>query len=262
MAMNSHPAELMYADCLEVRIFSTPARMGACAADAAAATLTAAIDRNGAARVVVATGASQFPFYDAFVQCDVDWNRLEVLHLDEYVGLSPDHPASFRRYLRDRFVEIVWPKAFFGIEGDAEDVDAACEAYARRLAERPVDLCVCGIGENGHLAFNDPPVADFEDEKRVKKVELDEACRRQQLGEGWFESMDVVPTHALTLTIPAVLSANRVLVLVPEQRKADAVHGTVCGPIETACPASVLRRHAHASLFLDADAASRITSGH
>lgn len=254
--MNSRAARLFFADLLEVRIFANKEVMGACAADHAACEIASAIERRGLARIVVATGASQFAFFEAFTRQALDWSRVEVMHLDEYAGIGPEHPASFRRYLKERFVDRVHPRVFHGVRGDADDLEAECRRYAGVLSRAPVDLCVCGIGENGHLAFNDPAVADFEDTKLVKVVELDEACRRQQLGEGWFDSLDDVPRRALSQTIPSVVGSSRLIVVVPEKRKAEAVRNTILGPVGTSCPASILRRQRHAFLYLDEDSAS------
>jgi glucosamine-6-phosphate deaminase len=171
--------------------------------------------------------------------------------MDEYVGIAAEHTASFRRYMHERIATRVPLRAFEYIEGDREDAAAETARYARLLQDHPVDLCCAGIGENGHLAFNDPPVADFADPRAVKVVELDETSRRQQVGEGHFATLADVPTHAVTVTIPALLSARRMLVIVPEARKAPAVAAALTGPVTTACPASVLRRHARATLFLD-----------
>ena len=176
--------------------------------------------------------------------------------MDEYVGMSADHPASFRRYLRERVDERVHPKVFHYIDGDGPDPEAECRRYAALLAEHPLDLVCLGIGENGHLAFNDPPVADFDDPVDVKVVALDHACRRQQVGEGHFVSLADVPTHAITVTIPALLRAGAVLAIVPEKRKAGPVADALTGPISTACPASVLRGAPQARLYLDRESAS------
>lgn len=261
--MKTYETRLFYADLLEVRVFKDAKELGACAADAAAAVLKGAVAKHGSARIIVATGASQFTFYEALVgeKEGTDWSKVEVLHLDEYVGLTPDHPASFRRYLKERFVDRVGPCAFRGIRGEAEDIEAECARYAALLSAKPIDLCVCGVGENGHLAFNDPPVADFADKLLVKTVELDQACRRQQLGEGWFPSLDDVPKRAISMTIPALLSPAKVIVVVPERRKAEAVSKALTGPVETSCPASILRRQGHAVLYLDAESASKLPPG-
>jgi len=178
--------------------------------------------------------------------------------MDEYVGVHPDHPASFQRYMRERVATRVQLRAFHYLWGDASDPVAEAGRYANLLADHPLDLCCLGIGENGHLAFNDPPVADFADPLDVKVVALDAPCRRQQVGEGHFASLDEVPTHAVTVTIPALLRARRVLAVVPEARKAAPVRAALEGPVSTECPASVLRRHPDATLHLDPDSASAL----
>lgn len=192
----------------------------------------------------------------ALTAADLDWSRITLFHMDEYLGMSAGHPASFRRYLQDRVLARVRPAMFHGLAGDARDPEAECRRYAALLAEAPIDGVCLGIGENGHLAFNDPPVADFEDARRVKIVELDEACRRQQVHDGAFSSLECAPRTALTLTIPALMTASAIFGVVPGPRKAQAVANALRGPISTACPASILRRHAKAQLFLDSDSAS------
>lgn len=230
--------------------------LGAAAARTAGAVINDAIARKGTARVLLATGNSQLAFLTALRgMTDVAWDKVELFHLDEYIGISSDHPASFRKYLHEHFVDHVSPLAFHEIRGDAADPEAECERYAALLQEGSTDLSCIGIGENGHLAFNDPPYAEFDDPALVKVVQLDEASRRQQVGEGHFPSMDAVPTHAITLTIPALLAAGSVQVVVPESRKAQAVKDALLGPITEECPASVLRRTPHARLFLDAESA-------
>lgn len=179
--------------------------------------------------------------------------------MDEYLGISADHPASFRRWIRERVEEGFSPKAVHYLNGEASDPEEECKRYEKLLKDEPIDLVCMGIGENGHIAFNDPPVANFEDPVFVKVVELDEACRNQQVGEGHFPSMNDVPTHALSLTIPALLSPNALQVVVPEGRKAEAVKNTIEGPIATSCPASILRTSEKARLFLDSDSASQLS---
>jgi glucosamine-6-phosphate deaminase len=179
--------------------------------------------------------------------------------MDEYVGLGPDHPASFQRWIRERIVEPTGPKEAHYIDGLRPPGDE-CARYAGLLRDHPLDLCCLGIGENGHLAFNDPPVADFEDPKDVKVVTLDAACRRQQVNEGHFPDDDAVPKEAITVTIPALLRAGRVLAIVPEGRKAEPVHAALTGPVSTACPASLLQRSANAAVYLDADSARLLPS--
>jgi glucosamine-6-phosphate deaminase len=178
--------------------------------------------------------------------------------MDEYAGISATHPASFRRYIRERLDDVVHLGAVHYIDGSVPDPWAECDRYAALLQSHPLDLVCMGIGENGHLAFNDPPVANFSDRRDLKVVELDLACRRQQVGEGHFATVADVPTHAITVTIPALLRAGRVLVVCPDERKADAVQAALEGPVATACPASILRQQAHAVLYLDPRSSSRL----
>jgi glucosamine-6-phosphate deaminase len=176
--------------------------------------------------------------------------------MDEYVGISEDHPASFRRYIRERIAEVVHPAVVHYVNGSAPDPEAECSRYAGLLRTHPLDLCCMGIGENGHLAFNDPGVADFLDPRDLKVVELDDACRRQQVDEGHFPDVDAVPRLAITVTIPALLRASSVVVVCPEARKAPAVKAALEGPVTTDCPASILTTQEHATLYLDAGSAS------
>jgi glucosamine-6-phosphate deaminase len=243
-----------------VSISPTTAAMARAAADTAADILTEAVAQRGVAHAMFATGNSQFAFIDALVSHTdgVPWADMVIFHMDEYVGLGADHPASFRRWIHQRIEEPAHPRAAHYLDGLALPADE-CHRYAGLLQQHPLDLCCLGIGENGHLAFNDPPVADFEDAERVKVVELDEGCRRQQVNEGHFPTDDDVPRLAMTVTIPALLAATRVLAIVPESRKAPAVQAALEGPVGTACPASILQRTPRASVFLDADAAGSLT---
>lgn len=244
-------------DQLPVEIHPDDTSLGIAAAQRAIIILQEALRTQDHANMILATGNSQLSFFAALGGLPgVDWSRVQIFHMDEYVGMPSDHPASFRRFLREKIVDRLQPAAFYGIQGDAADPLQECRRYAELLAENPADLCCCGIGENGHLAFNDPPFADFEDPQRVKIVTLDEASRRQQVGEGHFPTLDDVPTQAITLTIPALLAAQKVLAIVPEKRKAQAVQTALQGPISTQCPASILRTAGHARLFLDAGSAS------
>ncbi len=246
-------------DKLPVEVHRDNASSGQAAAASAAEILKAAIAERGQANLIVATGNSQLSFYAALRHWDdVDWRKITLFHMDEYVGMAPDHPASFRCYLQHNIVAYVHPGAFYGVMGDAADPLQECERYASLLRAHPADLCCLGIGENGHLAFNDPPFAQFDDPVWAKIVKLDEASRRQQVGEGYFASLAEVPTHAITLTIPALLAARRVLAIVPELRKAPAVLAALTGPITTQCPASILRTVSHARLYLDAESASQV----
>ena len=248
-------------DDLTVHVHDQDRDLAADAADAAAEAIAAAIGARGVAHVMLATGNSQLEFLDALTaREDVDWSAVIGFHMDEYVGIPADHPASFRRYLRERVVDVVHPRAFEYVEGDAPDAEAECRRYGALLAAHPLDVCCLGIGENGHLAFNDPPVADFDDPVAVKVVELDAACRRQQVGEGHFPDLDAVPRRAITVTIPALLAAARVLAIVPEARKAAPVTAALTGPIGPACPASALRRAPQATLYLDAGSAAGLTT--
>jgi glucosamine-6-phosphate deaminase len=185
----------------------------------------------------------------------VDWRRVTAFHMDEYVGLDGDHPQSFRRYLNEHFLSRVKIGAFHPIRAEEKNSDAVCSRYSALLSEHPIDLVCMGIGENSHIAFNDPPVANFADPSLVKKVELDSACRQQQVNDGCFPAMQAVPRHALTLTVPVFREARRLSIHVPGPRKAVAIRSTLKGPIGTACPASILRLHPNATLYLDPAAA-------
>ena len=243
-------------DDLDVFIHPDIPRLAAAAAAAAAATIGTAVAERGTANVMLATGNSQLGFLAELTnRTDVDWSAVTVLHMDEYVGVDEDHTASFARYIRERVVDVVHPKAAYLIDGTADPAHEIAR-YSALLRHHPLDLTCLGIGENGHLAFNDPPVADFDDPVDVKEVELDHACRQQQVGEGHFPDIDAVPRTAITLTIPALLRAGRVLAICPEARKAEAVKAALTGPIATACPASTLRRTPHATLYLDAESAA------
>ena len=245
---------------LPVEVYATNLALGQAAAQRAAEILQSAIGERGQANLVLATGNSQLTFLQALGQlAGVEWSKIQVFHMDEYAGMRPDHPASFRRFLREKIIDRVHPAAFHGIAGDAADLRAECSRYAALLQNHPADLCCLGIGENGHLAFNDPPYADFSDPARVKIVQLDEKSRRQQVGEGHFPSLEDVPTHALTMTIPALMAAKAMLCIVPEARKAEAVRAALNGPLTENCPASLLRKASHCRLYLDAESASLLT---
>ena len=241
---------------MEIRVFDTKSELGRAAATRAAAVIADALARGGSARVIAATGASQFEFLDALTAAaSVDWSRVEMFHLDEYVGIRDTHPASFRRYLRERIVERVHPKAFHFLAGDAADVAAECRRVGALLERAPVDVAFVGIGENGHLAFNDPP-ADFTTEEPYLVVELDEACRKQQLGEGWFKTLDDVPRRAISMSVRQILKAREILCIVPDARKASAVRDCLDGPVSPLHPSSILQTHPRATLYLDRDSAA------
>ncbi len=227
------------------------------AARTAADAIGAGIAERGTANVMFASGTSQLAFLAELAKLpEVEWSSVTGFHMDEYVGVGSDEPPSFARYMRERVAETVHPREFHYLDGAALDPTAECARYGALLADHPLDLCCLGIGENGHLAFNDPPVADFEDPQTVKVVELDDACKRQQVGEGHFRSVDAVPPYAMTVTIPALLRATVALAIVPERRKAVAVRDALEGPVSTRCPASILQRTPHAVLYLDWDSAS------
>jgi glucosamine-6-phosphate deaminase len=244
-------------DELDVRIFATPHDLAADAAQMAQRYLRETIAAQGTATVILATGNSQIAFLEALIALgEVDWSKVTLFHMDEYLGIDANHRGSFRRYMRERVEARLNPEQFHYIEGDASQPLAECARYAGLLGARPVDLCCLGIGENGHLAFNDPPVAEFDDPQRIKLVKLDEACRQQQVDEGHFPDLASVPHYAFTVTIPALCAARRMLCIVPEPRKARAVKAALVGPIQPTCPASFLRRQGHCTLFLDRDSAS------
>ena len=246
---------------MEIRVFDSKQELGLAAAERAAAAIGEAIARSGEARVIAATGASQFEFLGALTaKSDIDWGRVEMFHLDEYVGVSDSHPASFRRYLRERIVERVRPRSFHFLAGDAADPAAECRRVGALLARAPIEVAFVGIGENGHLAFNDPP-ADFETEEPYLVVELDEACRRQQLGEGWFQSLDDVPRRAISMSIRQILKAREILCIVPDARKAKAVSECLEGAVSPLHPSSILQTHAATTVYLDRDSAALLTKG-
>ena len=244
-------------DSLPVRVYQTQADLARDVARIAHERLSEVLAGKGSAVAILATGNSQIKFLEQLIALGgIDWSRVTLFHMDEYLGIDTNHSASFRRYMRERVEQRVKPGAFHYIEGDAALPLDECARYAGLLAAQPIDLCCLGIGENGHLAFNDPPVADFNDPHKVKLVQLDLACREQQVNEGHFPNIAAVPQYAFTLTIPMLCSAEKMLCIAPEKRKANAVFQALRKPISTACPASILRKQPHATLFLDADSAS------
>lgn len=263
--MTTNPILSTTIDALPISVFKTNAEVGQAAAADAGAFLHQTIQERGQANVILATGNSQLTFLEALrASPGIDWSKVNVFHMDEYINLEPGHPASFPAFLRRHFLDHLQPAAgaFFPVPGQSieagvsPEVVEACKGYEELLRAYPCDLCALGIGENGHIAFNDPPYADFNDPVWVKVVQLDEVSRRQQAGEGHFPNIESVPTHAITLTIPALLSARQVLAIVPEARKAPAVQRALQGPIEVICPASILRKSPHAHLYLDHESAA------
>ncbi len=240
-------------------VFKNKEEMGAAAASAAAETIRAAIAGRGQANIILATGASQFEILEQLTAAqDIDWSTVVMFHLDEYVGLGPDHPASFRKYLQERFVDRVGSlQAVHFVDGDANDPAGECTRLGDIIRQHSIDVACVGIGENGHLAFNDPP-ADFETDEPYLVVELDERCRKQQLGEGWFPTLADVPAQAISMSIKQILSSQRMIVTVPDERKAEAVRNALNGPITPQCPASILQDHGDCSIFLDEPAASML----
>ncbi|MDX1767511.1 MAG: glucosamine-6-phosphate deaminase [Arenibacter troitsensis] len=245
-------------DNLSVKIYGQTKEMGAAAADYVTRKLKDAIEKKGRANLILATGASQFSFLEALQPKEIDWGKITVFHLDEYKGISESHPASFRKYLKERILNKVAPKKIYFLNGDAPNLQLEINNYEEALKAHPIDIACIGIGENGHIAFNDPGVADFKDPKLVKVVELDEACRNQQLGEGWFPTFADVPKEAVTLTITAIMNCKAISCVVPDERKSRAVYNSLYGDISTSCPASILRTHPETVLFLDKGSASLI----
>ncbi len=239
---------------MTVNVLPTPQELGRAAAKKISAGLNKAIEQKGAARLLLSTGASQFETISALIDEDVDWTKVEMFHLDEYVGLPESHPASFRKYLKERFTGRVSLKAAHFVNGEG-DVAANIKALEDELKKAPIDVGVIGIGENGHIAFNDPP-ADFDCEEAFFVVELDEKCKRQQVGEGWFAGIDDVPQKAVTMTVKQILSCKTVVSCVPHAVKAEAVKNTLTTPLSPAVPASVLKTHPDWHLYLDKASAS------
>lgn len=243
-----------------IQIFDDKLSLARAAAIRAAATLKQTLSERGQARIIAATGASQFEFLEELTAIQgIDWPRVEMFHLDEYVGLSADHPASFRKYLRERLIAKTGITRYHLLDGETDAAGTARRVGAE-LAAAPVDIAFVGIGENGHLAFNDPP-ADFETEEPYLIVDLDEMCRRQQVGEGWFASLDEVPRQAISMSIRQILKAREILVVVPDARKANAVKACLEGEITPLAPASILRRHTNARVYLDSDSAALLSPG-
>jgi glucosamine-6-phosphate deaminase len=246
---------------MNVKKFESPAQLGQHAAVQVAHALRARIASEGSAAAILATGNSQFAFLDALAdQTDIAWDRVEILHMDEYLGMSETHPASFRRYMHERVVARLKPRAFHGVAGDAPDTSAELARYTALLQRLMPVVCVMGIGENGHLAFNDPP-ADFDTQALIHVVTLDAACRAQQVGEGHFATLEDVPARALSLTVRALLAPALVIAVVPEARKARAVQAALEGPLTAQCPASILRTGEHVHVLLDS-ASSALLSSH
>jgi glucosamine-6-phosphate deaminase len=251
------PLKTFTVDRLSVQVYRSSSELATAAAAIAGNRLREALSDRPTAAVVLATGNSQIQFLETLVTAEkVDWSRIVFFHLDEYLGISTDHPASFRRYLRERVEKRVLDTRFHYIEGDALQPIDECDRYTKLLQAHSIDLCGLGIGANGHLAFNDPSVADFRDPRTVKLVKLDLENRRQQFEDGHFPSLEAVPPYAFTLTIPAIRSARNLLCLAPGQGKADTIRKLLEGKIDPSFPASILRDTPRAMLLLDVDSAS------
>lgn len=238
----------------------TKKETSAAAAKAASTKLCEAIAANGHTNFIVATGASQFDFLNTLTaDTSIDWTKTTMFHLDEYIGISGTHPASFCKYLRERLVDIVQPGTVHFLNGQVDDPQAECERLNEIILQHQIDVAFVGIGENGHLAFNDPP-ADFETEDPYIVVELDAACRLQQVGEGWFNGLDDVPTHAISMSIRQIMKSKTIICTVPNKRKAEAVRDCLQGEITPMHPASILQEHPDCKVYLDSGSASLLTS--
>jgi glucosamine-6-phosphate deaminase len=244
---------------LKLQIHASPKAAGEAAARAVAETLKQ-LDHNGnRIGVIFATGASQLETLRALTSMhDLPWRKIHGFHLDEYVGLDEKHPASFRRYLHENLTQRVPMEKFFAIDGSSSDPDRIQREYVQELRAADPQLCLLGIGENGHLAFNDPAEANFDDPDAMKVVTLDAECRQQQLAEGWFKKFEDIPEQALTLTIPTILKVRKLIVSIPGHRKAQSVRRTLLEPISTACPATILRSHPDVTLYLDQESAAEL----
>ncbi len=246
---------------MEVQIFQDKNSLGRAAAARGAAYIREALEKNGRANIIVATGASQFEMLSALTkEPGIDWSKVNIFHLDEYIGLPEDHPAGFRKYIRERFIAHlpVKPASFHPVNGSDPDPERVCAELGKEIAASPIDVAFVGIGENGHLAFNDPP-ADFDTEKAYLVITLDEVCRKQQLGEGWFPTFDDVPKQAISMGIRQIMKSAAIINTVPDLRKAKAVKGALEGPVSNLCPASILQTHKDCHTYLDKDSASLLT---
>ncbi|MBK1989112.1 glucosamine-6-phosphate deaminase [Sphaerospermopsis aphanizomenoides BCCUSP55] len=247
-------------DDLLVQIYNSEAEMAKDVAKIAQHYLQQLLGKQETVAVLLATGNSQLLFLDALIALGgIDWSRVNLFHLDEYLGINADHPGSFRHYLRERVEKRVLPRQFHYIEGDALEPIAECDRYSKLLQNQPIDLCLLGVGENGHLAFNDPAVADFQDTAKVKLVKLDQVNRQQQVKTGYFSSLETVPQYAFTVTIPMICAAKKIICLAPDKRKAKIVNEILNRDISTNYPASILRRQPQASLCLDVHSASLLS---
>jgi glucosamine-6-phosphate deaminase len=243
---------------MQIKILNTPHESGKAAAKHAVELLRKTIDENGAANIILATGTSQFETLDQLINEDVDWSKVTMFHLDEYIGLPVTHAASFRKYLQERFISKVHLKEVHLINGEINPLQE-CEKLGELLLQHPIDVALVGIGENGHLAFNDPP-ADFETEQPYIIVELDSTCRQQQMNEGWFKSIDDVPQNAISMSIKQIMKSKNIICSVPGKRKATAVRNCLENPVSNLHPASILQTHNNCIVYLDKDSASLLNN--
>ncbi|HEX7070808.1 MAG TPA: glucosamine-6-phosphate deaminase [Rhodothermales bacterium] len=258
--MDDRTEKHLQRDALRIHRHADRGAAGAAAAAEVARRLKSLAERQEELRTIFAAAPSQNEFLDALVETPgVPWDRIVAFHLDEYLGLPPRSARRFGHFLRERLFDRVPFRRVHYLDGSATDPEAECRRYSALLTEAPLDVACLGIGENGHLAFNDPPVADFADPEVVKMVELDEVCRNQQVHDGCFPDIGAVPTHAFTVTIPVLMAARHCSVVVPGAAKADAVRAMIEGPIDEQCPASVLRRHPDADLYVDPAAAAHLS---
>lgn len=242
-----------------LKVFKDSTALARAAAAQAAASIRNAIGDHDHCRVILATGTSQFEFLGFLTKVDgIDWKKVEAFHLDEYVGMEVTHPASFQKILLERVIHKTGITKYHFIESDAADLPAAVREVARRLTSSPIDIAFVGIGENGHIAFNDPP-ADFETEEPYLIVELDELCRRQQVGEGWFADISEVPTRAISMSPRQIMKAREIIAVVPDRRKAKAVRLCIEGNVRPEAPASILRQHSNATVLVDEDSSSLLS---
>jgi glucosamine-6-phosphate deaminase len=241
---------------MEIIISHTKEELGKQAALNGAKLIREALAKNGKANIIVATGASQFEMLSELVKEDIEWSKVTAFHLDEYIGVSNNHPASFRKYLKERFVDIVSPREFHYVNGEINP-EEECKRLGEIIANHPIDVAFVGIGENSHLAFNDPP-ADFETDNAYLAVNLDDDCRKQQMGEGWFATFNDVPERAISMSIKQIMKSKAIICSVPDQRKANAVKLTVEGSVTNTAPASIMQKHDACCLYLDKESASML----
>ena len=242
---------------MKLIVHNTKEELGLASAQHAANLINEAIEKQGYARILLSTGASQFPFFTEFVKQPIDWSKVEMFHLDEYVGISENHPASFKRYLLDRFVNVVHPGYYYLINGEKDPEETIAELTAI-LNEKPVDVGLIGIGENAHIAFNDPP-ADFDDPRAYKVVTLDDRCLQQQIGEGWFKTVEETYKQAISMTCSQIMKCRHILCDVPYKVKAEAIYNTLSREVTPEVPATLMKRHADCTVYTDADSSALLT---